>query len=148
MPADPARVALAHQVLAQLGVSLADLHATSDGSMSARSAVAMPNTSGATIAPESPLRPRIHHRGSSQPPSLRELSGNSRTSSARSVGQLGGRAAGLTFAPDTRLDEVGLSSLQISSLLFWIEDQSGSEVETAQAANVQTLGDLLRLTLT
>jgi acyl carrier protein len=62
--------------------------------------------------------------------------------------QLGGRAAGLTFAPDTRLDEVGLSSLQISSLLFWIEDQSDSEVETAQAANVQTLGDLLRLTLT
>jgi|SRR5450759_1483272 len=139
MPADPARVALAHQVLAQLGVSLADLHATSDGSMSARSAVAMPNTSGATIAPESPLRPRIHHRGSSQPPSLRELSCNSRTSSARSVA---------SFAPDTRLDEVGLSSLQISSLLFWIEDQSGSEVETAQAANVQTLGDLLRLTLT
>jgi integrase len=42
MPADPARVALAHQVLTQLGVTLADLHATSDPSIPARPAVAMP----------------------------------------------------------------------------------------------------------
>ena len=31
MPADPARVALAHQVLAQLGVTLVDLQEASDG---------------------------------------------------------------------------------------------------------------------
>jgi integrase len=42
MAADPARVALAHQVLAHLGVSLADLHATQDCSMAGPSAVVMP----------------------------------------------------------------------------------------------------------
>jgi site-specific recombinase XerD len=43
MPADPARVALAHQVLAQLGVSLADLHATEAGAMADRSVVVVPS---------------------------------------------------------------------------------------------------------
>lgn len=42
MPADPARVALAHQVLAQLGVSLADLHATADGSTAGRPVAVVP----------------------------------------------------------------------------------------------------------
>jgi hypothetical protein len=40
--ADPVRVALAHQVLAQLGVSLADLHATEDDDTAGRSAVVVP----------------------------------------------------------------------------------------------------------
>ncbi len=42
MPADPTRVALAHQVLAQLGVSLADLQMAASDADSGHAGVVMP----------------------------------------------------------------------------------------------------------
>jgi acyl carrier protein len=45
----------------------------------------------------------------------------------------------------TRLDELGMSSLQISEVVFTLEDEHGVEFDPARAANAQTLGDLLSL---
>jgi acyl carrier protein len=46
----------------------------------------------------------------------------------------------------TRLDELGLSSLQVSEIVFTLEDEHGVEFDPAKAADAQTLGDLLALT--
>ncbi len=46
----------------------------------------------------------------------------------------------------TRLDELGLSSLQVSEIVFTLEDEHGVEFDPAKAAEAQTLGDLLTLT--
>jgi acyl carrier protein len=46
---------------------------------------------------------------------------------------------------NTRLDALGLSSLQISEVVFTLEDEHGVEFDPARAANAQTLGDLLAL---
>jgi len=46
----------------------------------------------------------------------------------------------------TRLDELGLSSLQVSEIVFTLEDEHGVEFDPAKAAEAQTLGDLLALT--
>jgi acyl carrier protein len=46
---------------------------------------------------------------------------------------------------NTRLDELGMSSLQISEVVFTLEDEHGVEFDPARAANAQTLGDLLSL---
>ncbi|HEX2132329.1 MAG TPA: acyl carrier protein [Actinophytocola sp.] len=46
---------------------------------------------------------------------------------------------------NTRLDSLGLSSLQISEVVFTLEDEHGVEFDPARAANAQTLGDLLAL---
>jgi len=45
----------------------------------------------------------------------------------------------------TRLDELGLSSLQVSEIVFTLEDEHGVEFDPAKAADAQTLGDLLAL---
>jgi acyl carrier protein len=45
----------------------------------------------------------------------------------------------------TRLDELGLSSLQVSEIVFTLEDEYGVEFDPAKAADAQTLGDLLAL---
>jgi acyl carrier protein len=45
----------------------------------------------------------------------------------------------------TRLDELGLSSLQVSEIVFTLEDEHGVEFDPAKAADAQTLGDLLTL---
>lgn len=47
---------------------------------------------------------------------------------------------------NTRLDELGLSSLQVSEIVFTLEDEHGVEFDPAKAAEAQTLGDLLALT--
>ncbi len=47
---------------------------------------------------------------------------------------------------NTRLDELGLSSLQVSEIVFTLEDEHGVEFDPAKAAEAQTLGDLLTLT--
>ncbi|MCT2583657.1 acyl carrier protein [Actinophytocola gossypii] len=46
---------------------------------------------------------------------------------------------------NTRLDSLGLSSLQVSEVVFTLEDEHGVEFDPARAANAQTLGDLLAL---
>lgn len=45
----------------------------------------------------------------------------------------------------TRLDELGLSSLQVSEIVFTLEDEHGVEFDPAKAADAQTLGELLAL---
>ncbi len=45
----------------------------------------------------------------------------------------------------SRLDELGLSSLQVSEVIFSLEEDHGVEFDPAQAADVQTLGDVVRL---
>lgn len=45
----------------------------------------------------------------------------------------------------TRLDELGLSSLQVSEIVFTLEDEHGVEFDPAKAADAQTLGDLLAI---
>lgn len=47
---------------------------------------------------------------------------------------------------NTRLDELGLSSLQVSEIVFTLEDEHGVEFDPAKAAEAQTLSDLLALT--
>jgi acyl carrier protein len=46
---------------------------------------------------------------------------------------------------NTRLDELGLSSLQVSEIVFTLEDEHGMEFDPARAADVRTLGDLIAL---
>jgi acyl carrier protein len=45
----------------------------------------------------------------------------------------------------TRLEDLGLSSLQISEIVFTLEEDHGAECDTARAADVKTLGDVLAL---
>ena len=52
----------------------------------------------------------------------------------------------VTIDATTRLDELGLSSLQVSEIVFTLEDEHGVEFDPAKAAEAQTLGDLLTLT--
>lgn len=54
--------------------------------------------------------------------------------------------ADVTIDATTRLDELGLSSLQVSEIVFTLEDEHGVEFDPAKAAEAQTLGDLLTLT--
>lgn len=46
---------------------------------------------------------------------------------------------------DSRLDDLGLSSLQVSEVIFSLEEDHGVEFDTAKAADVKTLGDVVRL---
>lgn len=46
---------------------------------------------------------------------------------------------------DTRLDELGLSSLQVSEVIFSLEEDHGVEFDTAKAADVRTLGEVVAL---
>jgi acyl carrier protein len=58
---------------------------------------------------------------------------------------LGGRVPAAGLHEDTRLTDVGLSSLQISEILFRLEEEHEMEFNTARAAGVQTLGDIVML---
>ncbi|WP_211289035.1 acyl carrier protein, partial [Actinophytocola xinjiangensis] len=55
-------------------------------------------------------------------------------------------SADVTIDEGTRLDELGLSSLQVSEIVFTLEDEHGVEFDPAKAAEAETLGDLLTLT--
>ncbi|MFI9724367.1 acyl carrier protein [Streptomyces sp. NPDC052396] len=59
--------------------------------------------------------------------------------------KLGSKAAGLVLDADTAFDSVGLSSLQITDIVYTIEDEAGIELDPSQAANVKTVGDLIAL---
>jgi acyl carrier protein len=44
---------------------------------------------------------------------------------------------------NTVIEDLGLSSLQISEIVFGLEEDHGVEFDAAQAADARTLGDLL-----
>lgn len=50
---------------------------------------------------------------------------------------------GITITEDTRLDALGLSSLQVSEIVFSLEEAHDVEFDAADAADVATLGQLI-----
>ncbi|MBO0879806.1 MAG: acyl carrier protein [Mycobacterium sp.] len=52
---------------------------------------------------------------------------------------------GLELNEETPLDALGLSSLQISDIVFTIEDRHGFEFDASRAAGIQTVGDIVAL---
>jgi acyl carrier protein len=60
--------------------------------------------------------------------------------------QLGGKLpANVTIGPMSNLDELGLSSLQVSDIIFTIEEALGIEFDVAEAAEVSTIAELVEL---
>jgi acyl carrier protein len=60
--------------------------------------------------------------------------------------QLRGKvSADQVFSADTRLEDLGLSSLQIAEVVFTLEDRYEAEFDPARAADAKTLGDLVAL---
>ena len=45
----------------------------------------------------------------------------------------------------TRLEDLGLSSLQVSEIVFTLEENHNVEFDAARAADAQTLGDVVAL---
>ncbi|HEU4700907.1 MAG TPA: acyl carrier protein [Conexibacter sp.] len=52
---------------------------------------------------------------------------------------------GLTIDEDTAIVDLGLSSLQVSEIVFGLEEDHEVEFDAALAADAKTLGDLLSL---
>lgn len=52
---------------------------------------------------------------------------------------------GTTLDEDTPLEGLGLSSLQISEIVFTLEEEHGIEFDAARAADVTTIGQLVAL---
>ena len=60
--------------------------------------------------------------------------------------QLGGKLASDTdIRAETELDELGLSSLQVSDIIFSIEEELSIEFDAADAADITTVGGLVEL---
>lgn len=59
--------------------------------------------------------------------------------------KLGRRAADITLDENMAFDSVGLSSLQIADIVYTIEDDAEIELDPSRAADVKTIGDLVRL---
>lgn len=51
----------------------------------------------------------------------------------------------IVIRADTELRDLGLSSLQITEVVFGLEEQHGIEFDTERAAQARTLGDLIQL---
>jgi acyl carrier protein len=45
----------------------------------------------------------------------------------------------------TKLDELGLSSLEVSEIVFSLEEEHGVEFDTSKAADVKTVGELIQI---
>jgi acyl carrier protein len=54
-------------------------------------------------------------------------------------------AKDVTIGEATRLDDLGLSSLQVAEIVFTLEEDHGVEFDPARAADASTLGDLIAL---
>lgn len=52
---------------------------------------------------------------------------------------------GLVLGEDTSLEEIGLSSLQVSEIVFTLEEEHEIEFDAAKAADVKTIGQLVAL---
>lgn len=46
---------------------------------------------------------------------------------------------------DTRLDDLGMSSLQVSEVIFSLEEDHGFEFDAARAADIKTVGEVVAL---
>lgn len=46
---------------------------------------------------------------------------------------------------DTRLDDLGMSSLQVSEVIFSLEERHGFEFDAAKAADVRSVGEVVAL---
>jgi acyl carrier protein len=57
----------------------------------------------------------------------------------------GRKALGCALGPDTRFEEIGLTSLDLTELLFAIEDHLQDELEIPEGARPETLGELIDL---
>jgi acyl carrier protein len=51
----------------------------------------------------------------------------------------------MTLDEGTRLDDLGLSSLQVAEIIFTLEENHEAEFDSAWAADVRTIGDLIEL---
>ncbi len=61
-------------------------------------------------------------------------------------GELRGKLpADTTIDEGTKLNELGLSSLQIAEIVFTLEEDHEVEFDPARAAGAETLGDLIAL---
>ncbi|MBO0878591.1 MAG: acyl carrier protein [Pseudonocardia sp.] len=52
---------------------------------------------------------------------------------------------GTVITADTNLNDLGLSSLQISEVVFSLEDDHGFEFDTARAADIKSVGEVVAL---
>ncbi|MGP4111424.1 acyl carrier protein [Streptomyces sp. 4N509B] len=59
--------------------------------------------------------------------------------------KLGSAASEVELNAETEFESVGLSSLQIADIVYAIEDELGIEFDSAKAADVKTVGDLVEL---
>jgi acyl carrier protein len=57
--------------------------------------------------------------------------------------KLGSRAAKREISGSSRLDDLGLSSLEVADAFFALEDIVGYELDATAAADVQTLDELV-----
>lgn len=51
----------------------------------------------------------------------------------------------IELGSETAFEDLGLSSLQISDLIFGLEERLGTQFDPAEAAEVVTIGELVRL---
>jgi acyl carrier protein len=51
----------------------------------------------------------------------------------------------VALGADTKLADIGLSSLQISEIVFTLEEEHEVEFDPARAADIKTLGDVVAL---
>lgn len=56
---------------------------------------------------------------------------------------LGSDASGIDITDDSRLNGLGLSSLEVVEVFFALESASGREIDSSLAAEVETVGELL-----
>lgn len=49
----------------------------------------------------------------------------------------------MTIGESTLLEELGLSSLEVSEIVFSLEEEHGVEFDAAKAADVKTVGEML-----
>ena len=54
-------------------------------------------------------------------------------------------AADKVIDSETRLDDLGMSSLQVSEVIFSLEEDHGFEFDAARAADVTTVGEVVAL---
>lgn len=52
---------------------------------------------------------------------------------------------GVTLDESTQLEDLGLSSLQVSEIVFTLEEDHDVEFDAARAADAKTLGDVVAL---
>lgn len=52
---------------------------------------------------------------------------------------------GLALDGSTKIADIGLSSLQVSEIVFTLEERHDFEFDAARAADIETLGDVVAL---